>query len=233
MTELIVVEFEGENRIDSRLVAKSLGIEHSNFVETLKKYMSELEELGKVPFQTEAIGRTKQPQKFLMLNEDQAIFAGTLSRNTKEVVAFKLELTKKFSEARSGLAESNQPLYFNKGFHENIMENESRIPLGYWMVSIEMGREAWSLRAYQVELQHNRLPEGSAGKKWRQYLKVIGWDLSKSFQIDGVVRQGPDQPIYVYPDEQLFAFREWIRTEYQEHFETLYLPGRVQRKELT
>jgi len=125
-----------------------------------------------------------------------------------------------------------EPLYFNKAFHKNVQENESRVPLGYWMVSIEMGREAWSLRAYAAELQHNRLPEGSAGKKWRQRLEVVGWDLSKSRQIWGAVRQGRDRLVYVYPDELLFQFRQWLRVEYADYYVTRYLPSRELKKQL-
>ena len=94
-------------RIDSRLVAKSLDIEHESFLKTLSTYQAELEELGVFRFE---IGKPPRgssggrPGKYAMLNEDQAIFAATLSRNTKQVVAFKLQLTKAFSEARAKVA---------------------------------------------------------------------------------------------------------------------------------
>src|SRR4051794_8787416 len=98
--ELAIIEIGGENRIDSRLVAASLGIEHIHFRATLDTYRTELEELGITRFQTELLGSRGQPAKYCLLNEDQAIFAVTLSRNTKQVVAFKLKLTKAFAEAR-------------------------------------------------------------------------------------------------------------------------------------
>ncbi len=98
-TDLEIISIEGEHRIDSRLVADSLGIEHKHFMETLRTYRDELDELGHMPFETD-YGDTNRSQgggrafKYAILNEDQAIFAATLSRNTRQVVAFKLKLTK-------------------------------------------------------------------------------------------------------------------------------------------
>ncbi len=100
--KLEVVLVEGENRMDSRLVAKSLGIDPSNFLELLRKYQAELEEIGILPFQTGEIKGRGQPEKYVMLNEDQTVFAVTLSKNTPEVVRAKLNITIAFSKARKG-----------------------------------------------------------------------------------------------------------------------------------
>lgn len=90
--------------IDSRLVAKALGIQHKSFMETIHKYQSEIEAFSSLPFQTEVkkrkVGATRE--KFCYLSEDQAIFIGTLSRNTQKVVAFKAHLVKSFAIARRG-----------------------------------------------------------------------------------------------------------------------------------
>ncbi len=111
MQELTIINIEGENRIDSRLVATSLNIEHKHFMETLRKYQAKLESLGALPFETAMLKhehyRGSTTMVYVMLNEDQAIFAATLSRNTEEVVEFKLALTKAFSEARK--AKQNLP----------------------------------------------------------------------------------------------------------------------------
>ena len=90
-TDLEIIQVEGEHRIDSRLVAESLGIEHKHFMETLRTYQTELEELGTVkPFQTapkkwgqKAEKKVEINQSHVLLNEDQAIFAGTLGRIKK------------------------------------------------------------------------------------------------------------------------------------------------------
>lgn len=230
--ELVVVEVNGENRIDSRLVAKSLGIEHINFRETLDKYQNELEELGKVRFETEASGKTRQPQKYYMLNEDQAIFAATLSRNTKQVVTFKLKLTKAFSEARAKLA-SQQHLteeqIFTKDVQHRCMLNEKLLPRGYWCVVTEMWREAWTLEAFQKELKPSSLPDGSCGTKWRNYLKSINHTLlPKSKQEYLHVPNLKNRvKVYIYPDELLSEFRTWIRVEYADYYVMSYSPSRL------
>src|SRR5437667_719806 len=42
-TELVIVDLNGENRIDSRLVAESLGIKHKAFSETLRAVVQSLD----------------------------------------------------------------------------------------------------------------------------------------------------------------------------------------------
>ncbi len=95
--------------VDSRLIAQDLGIEHKNLMETIRKYQNKIENnFGKLTFETEAIGKTNQLQKFCYLTEDQAIFIGTLSRNTDEVVDFKLKLVKSFSNVRKEILQLQQ-----------------------------------------------------------------------------------------------------------------------------
>ena len=106
----VVITDDQTPRIDSRLVATSLGIEHESLVRTLTTYTKEFEELGILRFQ---IGVKSGPQRgklpqYVLLNEDQAIFAATLSRNTRQVVDFKLQLTKAFSQARRHLQEQQR-----------------------------------------------------------------------------------------------------------------------------
>lgn len=106
MSELIVVNVNGENRVDSRIVAKHMGLDHEYFKENLEKYQKELEQLGLIRLETGAVknpgSRGVKYQKYIMLNEDQTVFAITLSRNTPEVVQAKLDITIAFSKARKG-----------------------------------------------------------------------------------------------------------------------------------
>lgn len=48
--ELVIVQMDGEPRIDSRLVASSLGIEHRSMIKLLYTYENELQELGSLRF---------------------------------------------------------------------------------------------------------------------------------------------------------------------------------------
>jgi phage regulator Rha-like protein len=91
-----LLQVDSEFRIDSRQVAPGIGIEHESFLKTLETYRTELEHWGFFRFQ---IGKTTadeqgrgRPSKYVMLNRNQVLFAITLSRNTPQVVRWKMAL---------------------------------------------------------------------------------------------------------------------------------------------
>jgi phage regulator Rha-like protein len=63
--------------VDSRLIAEDLGISHKGFFQTIKKYLSEIEEFGTLEFQMREF-KTSQgntsTETFCYLNEDQATY---------------------------------------------------------------------------------------------------------------------------------------------------------------
>ena len=91
-----------EPRIDSRLLAKSLGTKHQSTFELLKGHRTDFEELGKVRFETGASpgSKTGQTERFALLNEDQSYLLLTYSRNTDRTRQLKVKLVKAFGEAR-------------------------------------------------------------------------------------------------------------------------------------
>jgi len=93
---------KAEPRIDSRLLAKSLGTKHQSTFELLKEYRANFEELGKVRFETGASAgsKTGQTKRFALLNEDQSYLLLTYSRNTALTRQLKVKLVKAFGEAR-------------------------------------------------------------------------------------------------------------------------------------
>lgn len=108
---LLPVEIKNEIPVvDSRFVAGALGIKHKTLMETIRRYQAEIEEFGSLLFQTAVrkrdVGATTL--RFCYLNENQAIFIGTLSRNTKKVVSFKSRLVQSFAHVRKTIQE--QPL---------------------------------------------------------------------------------------------------------------------------
>lgn len=95
-TEQVIelLQVESEFWVDSRQVAKGIGIAHDNFIQTLETHQAELEKWGLLLFQT---GVKSGPQrgllpKYVMLNRNQVLFAITLSRNTPQVVAWKMAM---------------------------------------------------------------------------------------------------------------------------------------------
>jgi len=91
--------------VDSRMVADELGVDHSNLVETIKAYQETIEkEFGLIiPFETEKLKGVGRPKVFCYLTEDQALFVGSLSRNSENVVRFKVKLIKSFQAVRKAI----------------------------------------------------------------------------------------------------------------------------------
>lgn len=107
MNAITLIKSQGEPRVDSRVLAEQLGVKPKNTLELIERYLSEFERFGVVPFQTEkpragtAGGR---PERFVLLNDNQAFFLLTLSRNTDRVVELKSSLIVAFRETRYGYA---------------------------------------------------------------------------------------------------------------------------------
>ena len=108
MEQLAIQNLNGIQVIDSRIIAKGLNIKHKNLIETINKYKTKLETLGLITFETEAVkitgARGTKYISFCHLNELQCNFLVTLSRNTDEVVDFKLSLVVAFDNAKKEVA---------------------------------------------------------------------------------------------------------------------------------
>lgn len=220
-TDLVITEVDGESRLDSRLIAKRLDIEHKAFMETIRKYQTDFEDLGKVPFKTEASGRTNQQSKFAMLNEDQAIFASTLSRNSKKVVAFKLALTKAFKEARKtlqGVAPS-APLpeihKFTEMLADRAMKNLSRVPDSFFAVLPHLFYQLQTLEQLTGNLDEDAKLEISVGKHWRFYaIDHLHLTDSQMVQYPHILANGRTVQAWAYADIKSGDFYKWLWTIY-------------------
>ncbi|MFZ1326235.1 MAG: Rha family transcriptional regulator [Candidatus Contendobacter sp.] len=101
MSSLIpLVVLDNEPRIDSRVIAEQLGVKHINVRELIEQYLNDFEEFGKARFETEASGKTNQPQKFYLLNEDQAYLLLTYAKNTDQARELKKRLVHAFGHYR-------------------------------------------------------------------------------------------------------------------------------------
>ena len=106
----------------SEIIAQSIEVQHKNTLALIQRYTCELEQLGLLAFQTRVKRADNKGEKttFALLNEQQATFLISLSRNTPKVVEFKLALTKAFFEAREAL---------NKSKVENKIEHQSYLKI--------------------------------------------------------------------------------------------------------
>ena len=92
---------KGEARVDSRQLAQQLGKQHKTLVELIERHISQFRRFGIVPFQTEKLPSRGRPERFALLNENQAYLLLTFSRNTEQVVDMKVRLIEAFAEARA------------------------------------------------------------------------------------------------------------------------------------
>lgn len=102
-TSLALTTTTTEARVDSRLLAKQLGNKHKAVLTLLDRYLPTFKAHGQLTFKKE-VGSRKQgggnAERYALLNENQAYFLLSLSRNTEIVVALKSRLITAFSEAR-------------------------------------------------------------------------------------------------------------------------------------
>lgn len=108
MSNLTIKEVQGQLVVDSRLISDELGIKHENLRKTIEKYLTELQAFGVIVFETQKPLESShggRPERYCYLNEEQATFLMTLSRNTSQVVECKQNLVKAFSQAKEIIKE--------------------------------------------------------------------------------------------------------------------------------
>ncbi len=94
---------KGELRVDSRLLAHQLDNRHRNVIALVKKHQDHIKRFGHLLFETQVGERGQgggKAELFVLLNEDQAYFLLSLSKNTERVVTLKANLITAFREAR-------------------------------------------------------------------------------------------------------------------------------------
>ena len=110
MNNLTVEERESVLVVDSRLVAKELGVKHGDWFRNIViKYQQEIErDFGVFRFQNGKplkASRGGRPEQYAYLTEEQATVLMTYSRNTEKVRSCKRKLVKAFIEAKKLIKE--------------------------------------------------------------------------------------------------------------------------------
>ena len=60
-----------EPKVDSREIAKRLGLQHKSVYKTLKEHKADFETFGIYRFQIDKLNSIGRPEQYAMLNEDQ------------------------------------------------------------------------------------------------------------------------------------------------------------------
>ena len=93
---LNLTTINGQSRVSSEIISESIGTSYKSTIRLIKNHRPALETFGEVRFEI-AVGNRKT---LAYLNEDQAIFLLTLSKNTAIVVEFKRQLVAAYSASR-------------------------------------------------------------------------------------------------------------------------------------
>lgn len=110
-------------RVDSRILAGQLGVQHRSTFSLILQYENELQEIDQLRFKNADGKRTQgggNAERYALLSEDQAFFLLTLSRNTKNVVRLKMRLVQAFRRVRDNVEISKDYLPFYHQLHEGV-----------------------------------------------------------------------------------------------------------------
>lgn len=113
MTSTPIVQTDGtEVFTTSQAIADGAGVQHKNTLELIERSHADLEEFGRVAFETrpfETAGGVQQ-KRIARLNEQQATLLLTYLRNTNQVRAFKKSLVRAFYEMAQQLRTQQQTI---------------------------------------------------------------------------------------------------------------------------
>jgi len=213
--------------IDSRVIADALSIRHESMMAGIYKYRNDIEKMfGGIRFEIGVPDKpTGNPPKFACLTEDQAIYIGTLSRNTEKVIEFKARLVKTFSEARKQLQSSRIPQTFPEALRAYAAELEQK----------EQLQKQIEQQAPKVALADACLTAKNS-QTITQTAKVLGIGrnhLCEFLRADGVfyIHRGENLAYQKYIDRGLFTTKDRPiehSDRFENHTQTLVTPKGLQ-----
>jgi anti-repressor protein len=217
VNDLIKIEdIKGEMRVDSRLISNELGVENRATIQTINKYKERLEDYGEVTFQMlpSINSASNQKETVCFLNEMQATFLVTLSKNSEKAVSLKQKLVesyhyyksknqpvlpKTFSEALQLAADQAKQLEAQRPkveFAESIEQSTDSIEVGdFANVLCKKGIEIGRNRLFKILKDKDGLNLLLDTDKPRQYaldnkwMEVIEYKFQDKKEVDRLVRK--------------------------------------------
>jgi hypothetical protein len=222
MNIIAVNAVEGELLVDSRLIARRLGIQHETLMRTIERYQDRIEDrFGAIRFEVGSrldgnLGG-KQPV-YALLNEPQATVLMSFSRNTDEVLECKMDLVEAFEKAKQLLVSSRQP-QLPRFYQRLVLFNQrtGKIPTGYFCVFSETLELVGQLEAHGYTIPDHLTIDISIGSCWCNYMrKTLELEPKKVCRKYDHWYPGQPYPVqaYIYPLRLLPEFREWFDITY-------------------
>lgn len=122
---IALTEKKQQARVDSRLLAENLAIQHKNVLALIDENKAEFKEFDRLAFETRKgkplpQGGHAKSTRYALLTEDQSYFLLTLTRNTERTKRLKVELVKAFSKFRQHQQAAVDYLPFYHDLHDAI-----------------------------------------------------------------------------------------------------------------
>jgi phage regulator Rha-like protein len=226
----LVALADGERRIDSRMVAKGIAVQHDNLMQTIRKYQTGLEKYGILLFQTGKIKGRGRPEQFALLNKQQFGYLLMFVRVTNQVRSYREHVYDKFLEYERLLQEPPSQPSLNPLWERRLKDfnRYTKIPDGYWCIFSMIGGYCFNDEFRGVHLVENAVPDVSVGKIWCAYLREQGFDMRL---IQQYPHHYPDkrrvQLANIYPNDWLGTFWTWFHGDYLKTHYPSYLKTHV------
>lgn len=122
---IALIEKKHEARVDSRVLADHLDIQHKNVLALIDENILVFQEINRLAFETRKgdplpHGGFAKSTRYALLTEDQAYFLLTLSRNTDRIKRLKLNLVQAFGRFRRKQQNATDYLPFYHDLHDAI-----------------------------------------------------------------------------------------------------------------
>jgi phage regulator Rha-like protein len=101
-TNALVFAIKQQPMTDTLIISEATGVQHKNLLELVRSYIDDLQEFGRVAFQTQPFATEggMQTREVAVLNEEQTTLLITYMRNSEKVREFKKAIVKAFFEMR-------------------------------------------------------------------------------------------------------------------------------------
>jgi len=186
MQELVLVK--NENLVvSSRTFADGFDVQHKNLMELIRTHQEVIESnFGRVAFETETLetpGGT-QESKFAYLSENQAMFIGTLLRNSEKAVLFKALTVSEFSRMKEELQKqkSQLPQTYKEALLALVAAEEEKEQL---LLQVDNLSTALDTLVEWVSIikvaQHNKVSEKAFDwRKLKEKSRQMGYAIKKA-----------------------------------------------------
>lgn len=209
-----LLQMEKEVLVDSRIVAKGIGIEHESLMKTIYTYQTELEEFGPLRFQIGPKTGAKakaggDSPKYVLLNRDQAGVVISFSRNTAQVVRFKVDLFKAINAMEKQLAVTQKQLTDAKVLVKALVEDVHKLPWGLDRVELGMTEMTCHRIMQFAEKVETQLRRGAlTDKRAQEILEALASMRKDVASVHGTLREDVEMNHRI--DNLFFSFYDVI-----------------------